>query len=82
MSMNSFGHLYRFTTWGESHGKAIGVTIDGCPPRIDLTEKKIQNFLDKRKPGQNKFTLKEKDRIMLKFCQVFLKVRLLVLQYN
>ena len=54
MSMNSFGHLYRFTTWGESHGKAIGVTIDGCPPRIDLTEKKIQNFLDKRKPGQNK----------------------------
>ena len=45
MSMNSFGHLYRFTTWGESHGKAIGVTIDGCPPRVDLTEKEIQNFL-------------------------------------
>jgi chorismate synthase len=40
MSMNSFGHLYRFTTWGESHGKAIGVTIDGCPPKVDLTEKK------------------------------------------
>ena len=38
MSMNSFGHLYRFTTWGESHGKAIGVTIDGCPPKIDLNE--------------------------------------------
>ena len=61
MSMNSFGHLYRFTTWGESHGKAIGVTIDGCPPRIDLTEKKIQNFLDKRKPGQNKFTTQRKE---------------------
>ena len=59
--MNSFGHLYRFTTWGESHGKAIGVTIDGCPPRIDLTEKKIQNFLDKRKPGQNKFTTQRKE---------------------
>ena len=43
--MNSFGHLYRFTTWGESHGKAIGVTIDGCPPKVDLTEKKIQNAL-------------------------------------
>ncbi len=61
MSMNSFGHLYRFTTWGESHGKAIGVTIDGCPPRIDLTEKEIQNFLDKRKPGQNKFTTQRKE---------------------
>ncbi len=61
MSMNSFGHLYRFTTWGESHGKAIGVTIDGCPPRIDLTEKKIQHFLDKRKPGQNKFTTQRKE---------------------
>ena len=44
MSMNSFGHLYRFTTWGESHGKAIGVTIDGCPPKVDLTEKNTKIF--------------------------------------
>ena len=41
---NSFGKIFRISTFGESHGKAIGVTIDGCPPRIDLTEKKIQNF--------------------------------------
>ena len=61
MSMNSFGHLYRFTTWGESHGKAIGVTIDGCPPKVDLTEKKIQKFLDKRKPGQSRFTTQRKE---------------------
>ena len=62
MSMNSFGHLYRFTTWGESHGKAIGVTIDGCPPRIDLTEKKIQNFLDKENQVKINLLLKEKNR--------------------
>ena len=61
MSMNSFGYLYRFSTWGESHGKAIGVTIDGCPPNIDINEKKIQKFLDKRKPGQNKFTTQRKE---------------------
>ena len=61
MSMNTFGHLYRFTTWGESHGQAIGVTIDGCPPKVNITEKEIQNFLDKRKPGQNKFTTQRKE---------------------
>ena len=44
MSMNSFGHLFRFSTWGESHGKAIGVTIDGCPPNIKISEEKIQIF--------------------------------------
>ena len=61
MSMNTFGHLFRFSTWGESHGKAIGVLIDGCPPNIELTETLIQVFLDKRKPGQNKFTTQRKE---------------------
>jgi chorismate synthase len=56
MSFNSFGKLFRFTTWGESHGKAIGCVVDGCPSLLDLTEADIQPFLDKRKPGQSKFT--------------------------
>ncbi len=56
MSMNSFGHLFRVTTWGESHGPALGATIDGCPPGVTIDEGMIQHWLDKRKPGQNKFT--------------------------
>ena len=59
--MNTFGHLFRVTTWGESHGKAIGATIDGCPPNIHIDEKFIQNFLDQRKPGQSKFTTQRKE---------------------
>ncbi len=55
MSHNSFGRLYRFTTWGESHGPAIGCVIDGCPPGIPLDEEQIQTCLDRRRPGQNKF---------------------------
>ena len=55
MSHNSFGHLFRFTTWGESHGPAIGCVIDGCPPLIELTEADIQTFLDKRRPGTSRF---------------------------
>ena len=51
MSHNSFGHLFRITTWGESHGPAIGCVVDGCPPGIPLTEADIQVYLDKRKPG-------------------------------
>lgn len=53
MSGNTFGKLFQITTWGESHGKAIGVTIDGCPPRIPLTEAMIQKMLDRRKPGSS-----------------------------
>jgi len=56
MSHNSFGHLFRITTWGESHGPAIGCVVDGCPPGIKLTETDIQDFLDKRRPGQSKYT--------------------------
>jgi chorismate synthase len=56
MSHNSFGLLFRMTTWGESHGPAIGCVVDGCPPRIPLTEADIQPWLDRRRPGQSRFT--------------------------
>ena len=61
MSHNSFGHLFRFTTWGESHGPAIGCVIDGCPPRIPLTEADIQTYLDQRKPGTSRFVTQRKE---------------------
>ena len=56
MAGNSFGHLFRFTTWGESHGPEIGVVIDGVPPRIPLAEADVQVWLDRRRPGQSRFT--------------------------
>lgn len=58
---NSFGTLFRFTTWGESHGPAIGVVVDGCPSRLPLQESDIQAFLDKRRPGQSKFTTQRQE---------------------
>ncbi len=61
MSHNSFGHLFRVTTFGESHGVALGAVVDGCPPRIELTEADIQGFLDKRKPGQSRFTTQRRE---------------------
>lgn len=61
MSHNSFGHLLRLTTWGESHGPAIGCVLDGCPPGIEITENEIQVFLDKRRPGQSKYTTQRKE---------------------
>ena len=61
MSINTFGRIFKVSTWGESHGAAIGATIDGCPPGINVTENLIQAFLDKRKPGQNKFTTQRKE---------------------
>jgi len=65
MSSNSIGKLFRFTTWGESHGKAIGCVLDGVPSKIKLDENDIQPFLDKRKPGTSKYTSqrKEKDKV-------------------
>jgi chorismate synthase len=56
MSINSYGHLFRVTTWGESHGPALGATVDGCPPNVELSAPMIQYWLDKRRPGQNKMT--------------------------
>jgi len=61
MSHNSFGHLFRITTWGESHGPAIGCVVDGCPPGIPITEAEIQAYLDKRKPGQSRYTTQRQE---------------------
>ncbi len=61
MSFNTFGHLFRVTTWGESHGPAIGCTVDGCPPGIPLSEADLQPWLDRRKPGTSKFTTQRKE---------------------
>jgi chorismate synthase len=61
MSHNTFGHLFRVTTWGESHGPAIGCVVDGCPPRIPISEAEIQGFLDKRRPGQSRFTTQRRE---------------------
>ena len=61
MSLNSYGHVFRVTTWGESHGPAIGATVDGCPPGIPLSETDLQVWLDKRKPGQNRYTTQRRE---------------------
>ncbi|MEE9375622.1 MAG: chorismate synthase [Rhizobiaceae bacterium] len=61
MSHNTFGHLFRFTTWGESHGPALGCVVDGCPPGLSISEAEIQGFLDKRKPGQSKYTTQRRE---------------------
>src|SRR5712671_3468719 len=64
---NSFGHLFRITTWGESHGGGIGVVVDGCPPRLALQESDIQPDLDRRRPGQSRIVSprKESDRVQI-----------------
>jgi chorismate synthase len=56
MSHNTFGHLFRVTTFGESHGPALGCVVDGTPPRIPLSEADIQPYLDRRRPGQSRYT--------------------------
>jgi chorismate synthase len=61
MSLNTFGHLFRVTTWGESHGPALGATVDGCPPGIAIDEAMIQHWLDRRKPGQSRFTTQRRE---------------------
>ncbi len=61
MSFNTFGHLFRVTTWGESHGPALGATVDGCPPGIQIDPTAIQHWLDRRKPGQNRFTTQRRE---------------------
>lgn len=65
MAGSSFGNLFRITTWGESHGKGIGVVVDGCPAGLELVESDIQSFLDRRKPGQSKYSTprKESDQV-------------------
>src|SRR5437667_8505792 len=61
MAGNSFGTLFRYTSWGESHGPAIGVVVDGVPPRISLVEADIQHHLDRRRPGQSRFTTQRRE---------------------
>ena len=61
MSFNTFGHAFRFTTWGESHGPALGAVVDGCPPGLALSESDIQPFLDARRPGQSRFTTQRQE---------------------
>ncbi len=61
MSYNTFGRLFRFTTWGESHGPALGAVLDGCPPMLEISAEEIQVFLDKRKPGQSKYTTQRRE---------------------
>ena len=61
MSLNTFGHLFRITTWGESHGPALGAVVDGCPPGVPIAVEALQVWLDKRKPGQNKFTTQRRE---------------------
>lgn len=61
MSVNTFGRLLRFTTWGESHGPALGAVVDGCPPGLEINEGVIQPFLDARRPGQSKFTTQRQE---------------------
>ena len=61
MSFNTFGRLFRVTTWGESHGPALGATVDGCPPGVPLDAESIQVWLDRRKPGQNRYTTQRRE---------------------
>ncbi|WP_373051020.1 chorismate synthase [Thalassovita aquimarina] len=61
MSINTFGHLFRVTTWGESHGPALGATVDGCPPEVPVDAAMLQHWLDKRRPGQSKHTTQRQE---------------------
>ncbi|SNX69742.1 chorismate synthase [Cereibacter ovatus] len=61
MSFNTFGHIFRVTTWGESHGPALGATVDGCPPGVTIEPAAIQHWLDRRKPGQSRFTTQRQE---------------------
>src|ERR1044071_9938824 len=66
MSFNTFGHMFRVTTFGESHGVALGCVVDGCPPRIPLTVEEIQLDLDRRRPGQSRFTTQRQEADQVK----------------
>ena len=68
---STYGNIFKFMTWGESHGEGLGVVVDGCPAGISLCEEDIQKFLNRRKPGQSKYTTPRKEV----FCQVYLKER-------
>ena len=75
MSGSSFGKIFRITTWGESHGPGIGVVIDGCPAGLALCEDHIQKFLDRRKPGQSKYTTKRNEADSVEILSVYSRVK-------
>ncbi len=66
MSHNTFGHLFRVTTWGESHGPALGAVVDGCPPGVRFRQEDLQVFMDKRKPGQSRFVTQRREDDIVK----------------
>ena len=82
MAGSVFGNIFKISTWGESHGEGLGVVIDGCPAGLPLCEEDIQEQLDRRKPGQSKFTHQERKMMRYIFFQVYLKARLPGLQYH
>ena len=61
MAGSTYGNIFKITTWGESHGKALGVVVDGCPAGLELNEDDVQKFLNRRKPGQSKYTTQRKE---------------------
>ena len=65
MAGSIFGSIFRVSTWGESHGRGVGVVIDGCPAGVELCEEDIQSYLDRRKPGQNKYATPRKEEDMV-----------------
>lgn len=73
MAGSTFGNQFKIMTWGESHGAGVGVVIDGCPAGIPLAESDIQVMLNKRKPGQSKYTTPRKKTMKLRYFRVFLK---------
>ena len=70
MSFNTFGHMFRVTTFGESHGAAIGCVVDGCPPGIKITAAEIQLDLDRRRPGQSRFTTQRQEADQVKIMEL------------
>ena len=75
MAGSTFGNIFKITTWGESHGKALGVVVDGCPAGLPLSEEEIQKYLDRRKPGTSAITTQRKKPIRWRFCPVSLTER-------
>ena len=82
MAGSSIGQIFRVSTWGESHGEAIGCVIDGVPSNISLNEEYIQKFLDKRKPGQSKFTTQRKEDDKVKILSGISIIKLQEHQYH
>ena len=75
MAGSTFGNIFKITTWGESHGKALGVVVDGCPAGLPLSEEEIQKYLDRRKPGTVLSLHNVKKPIRWRFCPVSLTER-------